>query len=101
MEQNYSPVDILVAQRRRREQKTHDSSELDGELAKESNDLTCDDLMGKFGPNYVENLTRFDVEKIDEVYEVCKETLTSTGPGRKYSDLRCRLIIYITRLTSG
>ena len=96
MEQNYSPVDMLVAQRRRREQKTHDSSELDEEREKESNDLTCDDLMGKFGPNYVEKLTGFDAEEIDEVYEVCKETLTSTGPGKKYSDLRCGLIIYIT-----
>ena len=57
-------------------------SELDEEIVKESNDLTCDDLMGKFGPKYVEKLTGFDEEEIYEIYEVCKETLISTGPGK-------------------
>lgn len=63
--------------------------------------LTCDYLLSRFGPDYVHQLCGFSEAQVMEIERVCSETLKATGPGRRYSDIRCRLIVYLTWLTSG
>ena len=72
-----------------------------GVESRKSHQITCLDLEEMFGENYIRRLTTFYEEEVDEILSVCKEILKPTGPGRHYCDMKCRVIIYLTWLTSG
>ena len=63
--------------------------------------ITGHNLLERFGDNYVARLMTFSRIEVDEIMSVCEETLKSTGPGGRYCDMRCRVIIYLSWLTSG
>ena len=67
----------------------------------EGDTLTCDFLQTRFGQNYVKQLCNFAEAQVTEIEHVCNDTLKPTGPGRRYMDIRCCIIIYLTWLTSG
>ena len=67
----------------------------------EGDTLTCDFLQTRFGQDYVKQLCNFTEARVTEIEHVCNDTLKPTGPGRRYMDIRCRIIIYLTWLTSG
>ena len=70
-------------------------------LPQEIHDITCDNLLLEHGSNYIKDLTGLTEAQFSEIFDVCKGTINYDGPGRRYSDLKCRLLMYITWLTSG
>ena len=91
-------IEKLVNERREREGKNFQEVEVDEERDEE---ITCLDLVEKFGRDYIKRLTSFTEEEVDEILVVCEETLKPVGPGRRYKDMKCRVVIYLTWLTSG
>lgn len=91
-------IEKLVNERREREGKNFQEVEVDEERGGE---ITCLDLVEKFGRDYIKRLTSFTEEEVDEILVVCEETLKPVGPGRRYKDMKCRVVIYLTWLTSG
>ena len=70
--------------------------------AKEGEDtMTCDYSEARFGRDYVRKLCNFTEDQVTEIEYVCSDTLKPTGPGKRYSDMGCRLIVHLTWLTSG
>ena len=88
----------LVKQRNERMRRSFIEPEKDETQPKEP---TCDDLYEKFGRDYCRKLTTFTETEVDEILSVCEETLRPIGPGRRYHDIKYRVIIYLTWLTSG
>ena len=64
-------------------------------------EISCEKMLERFGENYVKELTGFTDAQVMEILEVCKETLKPVGPGRRYRDMKSRLIVYLVWLTSG
>ena len=95
-------MDLLEDLRKERNERRERFSSEDEEMEEhEPRQVTCRDLLERFGDNYVARLTTYSSVEVDEIMSVCEETLKSTGPGGRYCDMRCRVIIYLSWLTSG
>ena len=100
VEVNMWTIEGLERERREREREALRGTEEEEKEGKCPQN-TCKDLEVEFGPDYIERLTSFTAEEVDEIMEVCAETLKPVGPGRRYCDMRYRVIVYLTWLVSG
>lgn len=92
-------IEELISERKERGEMNF--AEVGEEDVHKLQEISCVDLIEKFGRDYIRKLTTFSEEEVDEILTVCKETLKPTGPGRRYKDMKCRVVIYLTWLTSG
>ena len=91
-------IERLVKERKEIQGKKFEETEVEKQ---KGNDITCLDLVEKFGVNYIKKLATFTEEEVDEIFVTCEETLRPTGPGRRYKDMKNRVVIHLTWLTGG